>query len=140
MSQDALITALERHGFRRRITEAAFIERMRVIPLLHTTTALPVDVVIAGPGIEDRFFERVIVRELEGVAVRVASAEDIVIMKILAARSKDVDDVLAIVTASADALDVDYVRNMLTLLEGALAQRDLLSAFEQAVSRARRGP
>jgi hypothetical protein len=50
------------------------------------------------------------------------------------------DDVLAIVTANADALDVDYVRRMLTLLEGALAQRDLLSAFEQAVSRARRGP
>jgi Nucleotidyltransferase of unknown function (DUF6036) len=84
--------------------------------------------------------ERVVVREIEGIRVRLASAEDIVVMKILAARPKDLDDVVAVVAAYGDALDATYVRKTLTLLERALAQSDLLSTFEQAVSRAQGAP
>ena len=59
-------------------------------------TSLPLDLVLAGPGLEDQFFDRVIVPTIDGIRVPVASAEDMVVMKVLAARAKDVDDVVAI--------------------------------------------
>jgi uncharacterized nucleotidyltransferase DUF6036 len=98
-SNEELAELLEQQRFRRRIVDSVFTERTRVIPFVHTPTALPLDIVLAGPGIEDRFFERVQERNVEGTRVRLASAEDLVVMKILAGRPKDVEDVRAIVAA-----------------------------------------
>jgi hypothetical protein len=137
-SSGSLVAVLERHGFRPRVTDADFIARTRVIPFVHVATTLPLDVVLAGPGLEERFFERATVRRVEGVRVPVASAEDLVVMKVLASRPKDLDDVTAIAAAYGEALDVTYVRRMLRLIEEALAQGDLLPAFEQALERSGR--
>jgi hypothetical protein len=60
ISTETLAQRLESGGFIRRITEPGFIERTRVVPLVHTVSALPLDVVLAGPGLEDQFFERVV--------------------------------------------------------------------------------
>ena len=65
--------------------------------------------------------------------VPVASAEDIVVMKILAGRQKDLDDVTSIVGTNV-ALDVGYVRETLAILERALAQSDLLPALDAALA------
>lgn len=91
------------------------------------------DIVIAGPGIEDVFFARARERQVEGTAVRLASAEDVVVMKVLASRPKDVDDVRAIVTAHGDRLDVTYIERTLTMLEQASSQSDLRPLFRQIV-------
>ena len=100
-----LANALQRHGFRLRVSDPDFIARTRVMPFVHGATELPLDVVLAGPGLEDEFFERVIVRDVDGVRVPVASAEDIVVMKVLAGRPKDQEDVVAIAAAHGTALD-----------------------------------
>jgi hypothetical protein len=133
-----LVGLLATHGFTARFDDAAFIERTRVIPVFHTRSFIPVDVVLAGPGIEDRFFERVRTRDIDGVAVRVASVEDVIVMKILAGRPKDQDDVHAMLAAQGDQLDVRYVRETLAVLEAVLSQSDLLPAFEQALEHIRR--
>jgi len=44
------VAAIEHYGFDRRFSDPAFIERSRVIPLVHRRTGLPVDIVLAGPG------------------------------------------------------------------------------------------
>src|SRR5262245_29086513 len=75
-ANETLVEQLEHHRFRRRIADVAFTERTRVIPLLHEPTGLPLDVVLAGPGLEDQFFDRVQRREVEGVAIRLVSPED----------------------------------------------------------------
>jgi hypothetical protein len=137
MSHGALATQIERHGFERRIADRAFVERTQVIPFVHRATSLPLDVVVAGPGIEDQFFERVVTRDIEGVGVRLASVEDVVVMKVLAGRPKDLDDVHAILCAQGGTLDATYIRNTLGFLEEALGQSDLRPTFEQAVTRAR---
>ncbi len=137
MSNDALVAVLRSHGFTPRFHDPGFIERSRVIPLVHTRTSIPVDMALAGPGIEDRFFARVQIRDVDGVPVRLASPEDLIVMKTLAGRAKDVDDVLAMIGAQGNGLDVRYIRETLRLLEGALSQSDLLPAFEQALGRAR---
>jgi hypothetical protein len=137
-ANQALVAGLQPHGFEVRVYDVGFVERTRVVPMVHTVTSLPLDVVLAGPGIEDRFFARVLTRSVEGVTVPVASAEDVVVMKTLAGRPKDIEDVVAIAASQASRLDVDYVREMLHDLEAALSQSDLVPAFEQALARARR--
>ncbi len=132
-----LVKALSAAGFQLRVEGDDFIERTRVIPVLHTATGVPADIVLAGPGIEELFLERAIMRDLDGVQVPVACAEDIVVMKILAGRPKDIEDVVAVLAAHPDDLDLDLVRSTLGLLEGALDQSDLLRMLEQAIERAR---
>ena len=133
----ALVSMLERHRFQARVSDPDFFERTRVIPFAHVPTALPLDVVLAGPGLEDRFFERAGIRVIEDVRVPVASAEDVILMKVLAGRPKDVEDVVAIAAAHADTLDVRYIRETLRMIEQALSQSDLMPIFEQALKRSR---
>lgn len=132
----ALVEALSAAGFQMRVSGEDFIERTRVLPALHTATGIPVDIVIAGPGIEELFLERAEAHDLEGVRVPVARAEDILVMKILADRPKDIEDVVAILAAHPNDLDLALVRSTLGLLEEALGQSDLHPALERAIERA----
>jgi hypothetical protein len=132
-----LVHALTRAGFRMRIEGDDFVERTRVIPVVHVPTGIALDIVLAGPGIEELFLQRAELRDYRGVRVPVACAEDIVVMKVLAGRPKDIEDVVAILRARTEDLNVDIVRSTLSLLEQALDQSDLVPAFEQAFGRAR---
>lgn len=67
-----------------------------------------------------------------------ASAEDLIVMKVLAGRAKDVDDVHAILNAHPTDLDVALIRGTLREVEQALNRSDLVSAFERARRRQRR--
>jgi hypothetical protein len=121
--------SLTAHSFTLRVADPAFVEQTRVLPVVHAV-GVPVDVVLAGPGLEDLFFDRVVHRRVGRVQIPIASAEDIIIMKVLAGRPKDVEDIRGIVTAKRD-LNVSQVRETLTLLEGALDQSDLTPLFEK---------
>lgn len=68
-----------------------------------------------------------------------ASAEDLVVMKVLAGRPKDLDDVAAIAVNRAQALDAGYVTDTLRLLEQALGQSDLIDTFAKILARVRHG-
>lgn len=131
-----LIGALKLEGFETRIDDESFIERTRVIPLFHRPTATPVDVVLAGPGIEEIFFEGRLEIKIEGVNVPVARAEDVVVMKILSARAKDLEDVVAILSTQASNFDNNRVKWLLGQLEQALDRSDLLPLFESCQKRA----
>lgn len=134
-----LVSALQDAGLEVRVEEIErFVERTRVIPLLDPRSGMAVDVVLAGPGLELMFFERVRQRTVEGVPVPVASQEDVIAMKMLAGRPKDLDDVVAILAAHPSQLDLSLIRNTLGMMETALGQSDLLPAFEGALDRAKR--
>jgi hypothetical protein len=137
LSTEAFTQQLESRGFLCRVMEPGFIERTSVVPFVHTASALPLDVVLAGPGLEDQFFERVIVRTIDGVRVPVASAEDLVVMKVLAGRPKDLEDIVAITAAQRDAIDVAYIRATLGAIEQAIGQSDLLPVFERTIASSR---
>lgn len=138
----AFIAAMEHAGFKLRIESEIeeFVERTRVLPFLHTGTGMPLDVVMAGPGLEQEFLTRAQRVELDGVDVPVLSPEDLVVTKILAARPKDIEDVAGILLARGENLDVSRIRTTLTLIEQALGQSDLLVEFEAQLARARSLP
>jgi hypothetical protein len=130
-----LVRHLAARGFELRVPDAGeFVEKTRVLPLVHAKSRIPVDVVLAGPGLEELFFSRAEERNVGGVRIPVAAAEDIVTMKVLAGRLKDLDDVASILRACS--LDPDRVRSTLRLLEQGLDRRDLLDEFERLLRQA----
>jgi hypothetical protein len=131
-----LIAAVQAHGFVSRISDQDFITQTRVLPLRHERTGIGADIVLAGPGIEELFLERAQMCEIGGVAFKVACAEDVIVMKILAGRPKDLQDVEAIVAANAD-LDLAQTRETIALLETALDQSDLTPRFESILAKVR---
>jgi hypothetical protein len=133
----ALAESLNGRGFRVRSDDPAFIAQTRVVPVVHEASGLPADLVIAGPGLEEAFLQRAITHQIEGVSVPVAAPEDIVVMKVLAGRPKDFEDVVSILTALGKRFDINLTRTVLQQLEDALGQSDLIPEFDQAIARAK---
>lgn len=134
-----LVAALNTTGFEARVPEpAAFAETSRVLPVVHRPTRMPADVVLAGPGLEERFLAQAEVRTIEDVVVPVASASDLVVMKVLAGRPQDLDDAIAVLRAQGDGLDAARARATLREVERALDRRDLVAAFDRARAQAHR--
>ena len=126
---------MEKYGFRLRMADPQFLERTHVLPFLHEPTQLPLDVVLAGPGLEDTFIERALPIDIEGLSVPVVSPEDLIVMKVLAGRPKDREDLRTILHERGAKLDIDYIRSTLELLEQALGQSDLLPFLESELAR-----
>ena len=131
------ITELGNGGFAARVDDPArFARENRVLPLLHNPSGILVDVVLGGSGLEEQFAHRAGLRDIGGgVAVPVAACEDIIAMKILAGRPKDLDDAQAVVRAQAGRMNPELVREVLRELEQALDRRDLVAVFEDLLRR-----
>ena len=124
--------SMERAGFALRVSaDDDFVKRTRVLPFVHAPTGWLLDVVLAGPGLEDMFIARAVNVDLgEGVHVPVIRAEDFIVTKLLASRPKDIDDVRGILLERLDRLDVVSIRETLGLLEEALGVSDLRTALD----------
>lgn len=133
---DSLLADLSRAGFVLRVVDVGdFVRRTRVLPLVHSGSLLPVDLVLAGPGIEEVFLQRARRVELGGTSIPVISPEDLVVTKILAGRPKDIDDVQSVLRAQAGQLDLAWIREALGMLQDALGQSDLLPLLESELAR-----
>lgn len=104
----------------------------RVLVFVHRKTGTPLDVIIAGPGLDEEFLDRAIAVNVEGTSVPVITPEDLIVMKALAGRAKDVEDLRAVVDQHRATLDVARIRRLLSLLEQALTRSDMLPLFENA--------
>lgn len=129
---------LAAHRFKPRFADPAFLAQTRVLPLVHGPTTLPVDLVLAGPGLEEEFLARARRLAVDGVAVPVIDLTDLVVLKVLAARPKDLDDVTTLIRVQGDSIDGTRARHVLTMLEEALGQSDLVPTFERLQAAARR--
>lgn len=129
----ALIAKLQEVGLVHRFPDIAdeLLRTGAVLPLLHQSSGMEVDRVLAGSGLEELALEQAQPASVDGVEVPVASSTDLVVMKVLAGRGKDLDDVRALL-ASGD-VDLEEARDRLGQPESALGQSDLLPALEAAV-------
>ena len=129
---------MEAAGFVLRVDDPEFVRRTRVMPFVHLATAMPLDVVLAGSGLEEEFLDRAQVVDVGGAIVPLIDAGDLVIAKVLAGRPKDLEDARGLWSLRGRDLDPGRIRRMLKLLEEALSQSDLLSGFESIQKRAAR--
>jgi len=135
------VKALEDRGFMSRPEATSeFISASRVLPLEHRRSTLALDLVLAGPGLEEAFLERAVLVEVSGVAVPFISPEDLIVTKILAGRDKDLDDVRGVLSERGATLDHDQIATTLRTIEVALERSDLVRVFEVERSRWRDQP
>jgi hypothetical protein len=129
---EALVEALHAEGIRHRYPELAeqLLETGAVLPMLHPS-GMEIDIVLAGAGLEVLALSRATRLAIDGVTVPVAHATDLVVMKILAGRGKDLDDVRALL--ATEDVDIAEARELLMQLEEALGQSDLVPALEAAI-------
>jgi hypothetical protein len=136
VSTDQLVRALDTRGFSLRIDATeTFVRTTRVVPCEHRASGLALDVVLAGPGLEDLFLERAVPIDVAGTVVPFISPEDLIVTKLLAGRAKDIEDVRGVLSARGSALDITQIRTTLGLLEDALGQSDLMPVFDHELSR-----
>ena len=55
---DRFARDMQAGGFALRVDDPDFVRRTRVMPFVHIATAMPLDVVLAGSGLEDEFLDR----------------------------------------------------------------------------------
>lgn len=93
---------------------------------------------LAGPGLEELFIGAAEPTAIAGVEIPVIRAEHLVVMKILAGRPRDLEDVEGIVVARGERLDREEVEHFIEMLESALGQSDLLPRWHEIAAGGRR--
>ena len=132
---DRFVRDMQAAGFALRVSDPDFVRRTRVLPFVHLSTAMPLDVVLAGSGLEEEFLDRALLTDVGGAAVPLIELADLIIAKVLAGRPKDLDDAAGLWRLHARTVDAGRIRRTLRLLEEALSQSDLVSSFD-AITRA----
>jgi len=95
-----LLSLGREHGFEPRVADAvAFAKVSRVLLLKHEPSGIEIDLSLAGLPFEREVIERAVERSVRGVSFRVATPEDIVVMKAVAMRPRDIDDILGVAFA-----------------------------------------
>jgi hypothetical protein len=126
---DRFVIDMAAAGFSLRVDDPDFVRRTRVLPFVHTSSGMPLDVVLAGSGLEDEFLTRARQIDVHGTMLPVIDVADLIIAKVLAGRPKDIDDARALWRLHGGSVDGDRIRQTLRLLEEALAQGDLVATF-----------
>jgi hypothetical protein len=107
---------------------ADVIRRSFILPLRHRATNIKVDLSLGLSGFEQQTIVRATPVEVAGSIVAVATAEDLLILKVLAGRAQDEEDIRGIITAHGNALDWAYCLNTAAELGHAIGQ-DLVGAI-----------
>lgn len=108
-----------------------FARRSRVV-LVTASNGCPVDISLGLPGYEDEMMQRAVEVELEpGKAIRVCSAEDLIIHKALAGRPQDVRDIEGILYRQRNALDTAIIRRWLRAFAEILDNPEIVERFER---------
>ena len=108
-----------------------FAQRQRVLLLRHPNGA-KTDIAMGAFPFEMSAVRRAKKVELApGYRLHICSPEDLIVTKILAGRPKDIEDIRSVIHQRGASLDEARIREVLSLLEEALGQSDLLPVFEK---------
>jgi hypothetical protein len=134
-----LVAELEPHGFELRFPlSEGHLAEARLLPMVHAPTAMPLDLLIAGPGLEEEFLARACPVDVGGVEVPMISVEDLIAVKVLAGRRKDLEDVRGVLIEQRGRVDLARTRDVLSALEAALGERKLLPRLARLLRAAER--
>jgi hypothetical protein len=98
------------------------VRRAFILPLRHRRTGVKVDLALGMSGFEQQLISRAQTVAIGSHLVRLATAEDLIVMKLLAGRPRDQQDVEGIVLVHGTELDWDYCMTTATELGKAIDQ------------------
>jgi hypothetical protein len=133
---DQLLTALMQHGIVPRIEDAVtFARRTQVLLLRHDPSGIDIDLSLAWLPFEDEALARATDVRLGDRGVPVASPDDLVVYKAIAARERDRSDVERLLELHGRTMSLDRVRALVRQLSDALERPDLLDDLEALIRR-----
>lgn len=126
----SMIDALVGSPFRPLFPDVAEVVRTAfILPVRHRETEIKVDLALGLTGFEQQVIARAPKIPLANRSVPVATAEDMILLKVLAGRPRDEDDIARIVARHGNALDWDYLLQTATAIQEAIAQ-DIISPLK----------
>jgi hypothetical protein len=135
-----LAAAAARHGIEPRVDNALdFARRSRVLLMRHVDSGINIDLTFGGLSFEEVAVRESVLHEIGGLRLRLPRVEDLLIMKAVARRPKDMQDIEALLAAHPEA-DIDFVRQWISEFAAAISVPDLLDDFDAIVARRRLKP
>ncbi len=129
------LAAGKQFGFEPRRPDAMeFAHKARVLLARHAPSGIDVDVVFGALPFEHEAVAKAVWVEVAGVRLPIPTPEDLIIMKAVAHRPRDLGDIEAVVDAHPK-LDTQRVRRWVREFSIALAIPDLLSDLEKVLKK-----
>jgi predicted nucleotidyltransferase len=134
---DHLIAELARDAIVPRTADAAeFAHRHQVLLLRHEPTGTPLEIALAWLPFEREALERASEVDFGGIALRVATVEDLVIYKAVAWRDRDRADIERLLVLQGTEVNFVRVRRLVEEFADALEEPERLREFDALVQRA----
>jgi uncharacterized nucleotidyltransferase DUF6036 len=132
---ETLLRSGFKFGFTPRIADAAeFSRQTRVLLLRYQPGDIDIDISLGALPFEDEVIERSTWIRAGNVRILLASAEDLVIMKAVAGRPRDMMDIENVIQANPD-LDVDRIRRWVREFSAVLDMPEIHSNLEILLKR-----
>jgi len=125
------------HGILPRIENPLdFARRSRVLLMRHTESAINIDLIFGRLQFEQTAIDNSEIHDIDGLRVRLPRVEDLLIMKAIARRPKDLQDIEGLLAAHPEA-DVVAVRQRVREFATAMSMSDMLDDFDKVVARSK---
>jgi len=130
---EALLEASASFGFLARVQDPlAFARQSRVLLLRHQPTEVDIDVTFGVLPFENELVARATRVEVAGISVRVATAQDLIVMKAVAGRPRDLADIEGLLDTEPD-LDLDRLRRQVRAFADLLEQPEIASNLDALI-------
>lgn len=125
-------------GIAPRIPDArAFATRSRVLLMRHTKSGIDLDITFSGLPFEQTAVELSRFHDVAGVSVRLPRVEDLLVMKAIARRPKDLEDIRGLLAAHPEA-DTASARRWIREFATATGMSDMLAEFDELIAQTKR--
>jgi predicted nucleotidyltransferase len=105
-----------------------------VLLLKHTSSGINIDVALGGLPFELTAVGQSVIHELGGIQVRLPRVEDLLLMKAIAHRPKDLLDIEGLLAVHPEA-DVAAVLQQVREFAAAMSMSDMVDDFEKLLAR-----
>jgi hypothetical protein len=116
-----------------------FARRSRVLLMRHVESGIDIDVTFGGLLFERAAIDNSKIHDIGGLRIRLPRVEDLLIMKAVARRPKDLQDIEGLLAAHPEA-DVATVRQWVSEFATAMSTSDMLDDFDKLVERSKSRP
>lgn len=135
---EAFLAKGARFGFVPRLSNAlTFARQARVLLVRHEASGIDIDIAFGALPFEEEAVARTVWRDVGGVRIPLPLPEDLLIMKAVAHRPRDMADIESILDAQPK-LDLPRVRRWVREFSAALETPELLRDFNALVARRRK--
>jgi hypothetical protein len=132
-----LLAAIKEIPLKQLVNDApSFVKKTMVLPAMHEPTGIRVDFIFSFTPYEETAIKRAKLVKLSDTDVAFAAIEDLIIHKIFAGRSRDIEDVHMLFLKNRN-IDVAYIEKWLRDLDTAIDKNSFLSTFRMLLKNER---